>query len=234
MEKKYTMLLNSNKPKTNYKRYWLSRGKTYYQEYKDKSGWQRRYGQKCIKKLMATLKQLEFNSVLDVGCGFGLITKELHKHFPDVLIHGIDISPHQIRQANISIHPCDYKVTFTTSSFQDFTPYKTYDLVLSTSLLMHIPSRDINNVLNKMVDLSSKYIVNMDWTTTNSRMFEPHCYSHDYYTLYNYTFKIKHINTIHLPKRPTYTVSFGLDTGLKLSKTKSETHCIYIASKVKT
>jgi phospholipid N-methyltransferase len=40
---------------------------------------------------------------------------------------------------------------------------KYFDLVLSSEMLMHIPVCDIENVMKKLVNLSKKNVINVDW-----------------------------------------------------------------------
>ena len=79
-----------------------------------------------------------FSTVLEVGCGFGRITKLLLSNFPSILEYiGINLSPNQIENAKEFVKPAiDTKehnpVNFIVSDIQSFQNERKYDLVISS------------------------------------------------------------------------------------------------------
>jgi len=49
-------------------------------------------------------------------------------------------------------------------ALQDFYPGTTYDLVLASEVLLHIPPDEIEQAVDRLFKLSAKYIVTIDWT----------------------------------------------------------------------
>jgi len=100
-----------------------------------------------IKKLLPR----QATSILDAGCGRGVITRELARHFPGATITGLDASKEtQERNKYItektSINNCQYIV-------EDVTQYKqnsTYDFILSVDNLEHVI--DDKQVLNNFYE----------------------------------------------------------------------------------
>jgi len=118
--------------------YWAERGKEYKKNFKysDKFELQE-------QMLIEYLKKYSFSSVLEVGCGFGRITKLLLTNFPEITdYYAFDLSPHQIENAKINIKgvPKSESVQFAISDIQSFQSSKKYDLVIASEVLLHILS----------------------------------------------------------------------------------------------
>src|SRR5437660_7231958 len=74
--------------------YWFKHGRTYKDEFRYNKNFELQE-----KILIDYLKDVSssFSSVLEVGCGFGRITKLLLSHFPNITEYfAIDLSPDQI------------------------------------------------------------------------------------------------------------------------------------------
>jgi hypothetical protein len=76
------------------------------------------------------------NSVIDYGCGKGVILNHLKTNFPDTVWHGYDPAVNE------------YKNIID----------KTYDCVFSTDVLEHIEPQFLDNVLDHMWNLSNKFL----------------------------------------------------------------------------
>jgi len=78
-----------------------------------------------------------FSTVLEVGCGFGRITKLLLSNFPDILEYvAIDLSADQIENAKKYVKPVietkeHNPLNFIVSDIQSFQGEKKYDFVVS-------------------------------------------------------------------------------------------------------
>lgn len=59
-----------------------------------------RFRSKTILKILSTRK---FDSVVDLGCGSGLLLQEISKRFKATRFHGIDLSEHQIKKNKESL-----------------------------------------------------------------------------------------------------------------------------------
>jgi malonyl-CoA O-methyltransferase len=94
-------------------------------------------------QLMATLSCTQPTTILDIGCGTGILTQKLASHYPAATIDAIDQSPAMIQQLreqnipNVSAICADY--------IQQ--PTKQYDLITSNAALHWM---DINQSLSKI------------------------------------------------------------------------------------
>ena len=74
-----------------------------------------------------------FSSVLEVGCGFGRITKLVLSQFPNIRKYtAMDISPHQIKNAREYVKEvrADINIEFIVSDIKSLQVTEQYDLVI--------------------------------------------------------------------------------------------------------
>lgn len=140
--------------------------------------------------LIETLKkELDFGkieTVLEVGVGYGRVAKALLDD-PDNVINlydGVDISEKAINQSE------EYLKEHMIGSYthQGYCPYPSedfetcpipeiYDMVISVETMSVVP-HDIRPWIDKMISLSKKYVVNLDFTRGNDTITNnpPHKY----------------------------------------------------------
>ncbi len=169
--------------KYDYKIYWTQEGKGYFTNYS-------KLDESIIRKydtqanlIIKFLSDLKFSSVCEAGCGFGRVTKKIIDNFnitKDRYL-AFDLSEDQINNARELVGD---KAQFTVSTINDLNTNQKYDLVLASEVLMHIPHEHIESNISKLVDISSKYIVNIDWKETDSRKSSFVNFAHDYKKLY--------------------------------------------------
>jgi len=176
--------------KYNPQTYWTGEvGKTYRERFV--------YGAEYIaqeQRLIEFLKTLEFRSVLEVGCGFGRITKLMLEHFPQIKTYdAADISQDQIAQA--CLYVADPRVTFYTSALTNMlyiASRRKYDLVLAVEVLMHVLPEDLQDNVLALSRMCRKHLVTVDWQQRSAEQQEqetdPINFSHDYATLYHQLF----------------------------------------------
>jgi trans-aconitate methyltransferase len=153
--------------------YWTERGKGYEAEAIDK-GWVAVENE----PLFRLLDTLEFSSVLEVGCGFGRVGAAILKHYPNVTYTGIDVSPDLIEAARKRLPDSELIV----ADLATWDTVRTWDLVVSVSVLGHLLPQDIANVIAKMRKWATKDVVAIDWDAPGqSTSFQ---YGHQYLTLY--------------------------------------------------
>ena len=83
--------------------------------------------------LGATLEALAFDApkrILEIGCGYGRLTTEIAKRYPDAHVTGIDINP--------KILPDSGNITYMCQGNLDGLP--TQDAIYSVALFQHLPS----------------------------------------------------------------------------------------------
>lgn len=140
------------------------------------------------KMILKALSDLSFENVLDVGCGYGRVIRLIQSQFKGIKIKGIDISPHQIEYARKYVKDEDVEISVGTIYDID-APDNSYELVISTSVLMHIPFSRIEKAVGEMIRVSSKHVINLDWYD-KGKIGEkfgyplPYQFIHDYTSIY--------------------------------------------------
>jgi trans-aconitate methyltransferase len=153
--------------------YWGERGKDYEQEAIER-GWVNVENE----PLFRLLEKLDFASVLEVGCGFGRVGAAIKRHYPEVIYTGIDVSPDLIEAARKRLPDSELIVADLATWDTD----RTWDLVVSVSVLGHLLPADIEQVIAKMRKWATKDVVAIDWNEVGKQTtFQ---YGHDYGHLY--------------------------------------------------
>ena len=134
-------------------------------------------------------KNISFSTVLEVGCGFGRITKIILSNFPEVTEYvAVDLSPDQIENARNYVMGSDKRgvLKFIVSDIQSLEMNLKYDLVIAPEVLLHILPSEIKEVLVKMVGWSRRNVVNIDWyEDVTPRKAAPHNFIHEYGKIYH-------------------------------------------------
>lgn len=92
-----------------------------------------------IELVISKLNEIDFDSLLDVGCGDGRLLREAAKRFPSVDALGVDFSRTAIELAKAMNPGGDYVCTDIT---KETFPRK-YDVATMVEVLEHIPPEDI-------------------------------------------------------------------------------------------
>lgn len=217
--------------KVNVEKHWLKEGKTRFYERKKLSVFDRKMFEKQQNVLLGYLENLDFHTIFEVGCGYGRITKLILDGFPQVReIKAIDISPQQIKIASKYVH--DNRAKFKVMRIQDVQVGRgRYDLVLAVSVLMHIPFELVESALEKMVSVSRKDIINIDWYRPIRAMARlGTSFVHDYTYLYG-KLGVEKIVRIPIPRRRVYGITLGLDSGIRVVRENQDIQCLWHAIK---
>ena len=168
--------------------YWHERGKIYKKNFRfDKN--------KRLQEefLVAHLNNVSgsIKSVLELGCGFGRISQLLLTNYPNITEYlAVDISPDQIENAkslmsSTKLPNNQVKLDFLVSDIQSLRLDKEYDLVILSEVLLHILPSDIDTIIKKLITLSKKHIINIDWYEDQSPKSQAsHNFIHQYEALY--------------------------------------------------
>lgn len=154
--------------------YWTERGKTYYDNFKPDGKFRL---QESV--LLQHLQKLQFESVLEVGCGFGRMTALLCEHFRISEYRAIDLSPDQIARAKEYVRA---PVAFEISTIQELQA-KQYDLVLASEVLLHVLPSEIEVVITKLLSLAKRHLVHIDPMMKVEKL-APHNFMHAYPAIY--------------------------------------------------
>ena len=189
--------------------YWLERGKVYKQEFQ--------YNKKFKlqeQMLIEYLKRnISFSTVLEVGCGFGRITRILLSNFPEITEYiAVDLSPEQIENAKNYVMGADKRgaVRFIISDIQSLEINSKYDLVIAPEVLLHILPSEIKEVIARLVRWSRKNIVNIDWyEDIPPQKAAPHNFIHPYEKIYRETPHVSRVIRTPIVKKGLLS---GIDT----------------------
>ena len=132
--------------------YWHERGKVYKNNFK--------YNKDFVLQEEFIITYLNENiftpdestkSVLELGCGYGRVTKLLLTKFPTMIKEylAVDLSPHQIDNAKKYVGSNDDKLSFSVSDIQSFDTNKKYDLVILSEVLLHVLPSEIDSIIKK-------------------------------------------------------------------------------------
>ena len=167
--------------------YWHERGKKYKENFRyDKS---KRLQEEFLITHLNGISG-SFKSVLELGCGFGRITQLLLTNFSNITEYlAVDISPHQIENAKTLLSSTkltsQVKLDFLVSDIQSLKLDKEYDLVILSEVLLHILPTEIDSIIKKLIALSNKHIINIDWYAEHPpRIQARHNFIHQYEAIY--------------------------------------------------
>jgi SAM-dependent methyltransferase len=214
----------------NPKDYWLEQGKVYKNNFK--------YNNKFELQERMLLEYLTSNiftsnsegrpvelSVLEVGCGFGRITRLLLESFGKAIVKyvAVDMSPDQIRNARDYVEQSYLKggggtavddvdgrkgdwLEFVVSDIQSLKSTSasnhSYDLVLASEVLLHILPSEIQKVVYQLTEMSNRHIINVDWYEDEvPKKVAPHNFIHRYEEIYSRIPTVKRVRRIPILKK---------------------------------
>lgn len=127
--------------------------KTYEKDYFINYGDADFYNTKNIATSLAKIinKKLKPKSVLDVGCGYGFIPQYFNKN--NVKSEGIDISKFATEKLNL-----DYIIKADILDLNTIYKKNEFEIVICSEVLEHLPSENINQAINNLSFVSTKYI----------------------------------------------------------------------------
>ncbi len=162
-------------------RYWLERGRNYIQENLPRD-FHRLQEQFLLDLLRAS--QMPLERILELGCGFGRITRVLAEAFPATRIAALDLSADQLARAG---RYCDEnpRISFQQYDFYSGAPFPgtDYDAVIAIEVFLHHPRPVIQGLLEKLSALA-RHLVNIDWSEEWPWQTPEHVWVHDYRALY--------------------------------------------------
>jgi len=136
------------------------------------------------------LKQLEAESLLEVGCGFGRMLPFFVDAGAVEIADGIDVSETLVNCSKEYLAPHegspDYanKVSVSMGDVRMLEfPSSSYDIVLSSETLQHLNQDDMELGLREIVRVAKRAIILIERWAFPSEHAEPHIWSYDYATI---------------------------------------------------
>jgi 2-polyprenyl-3-methyl-5-hydroxy-6-metoxy-1,4-benzoquinol methylase len=100
-----------------------------------------------LRFILTTLEPIEFNSLLDVGCGEGRFLCEVAKRFPGKKLVGLDLSARAVRYAEL-LNP---NVEFVCADITDAASVKEkFDVITLIETLEHLPPERIPDFVRRL------------------------------------------------------------------------------------
>lgn len=159
--------------------YWTERGRHWEDEARRRGFWDAEN-----PPLLELLDTLTFDSVLDLGCGFGRVGSSILQRWPGVEYTGVDVSPDLIKGARQRIPGTELIVADLATWDSD----RHWDLVLAVSTLGHIRPEDVGPLIERMRRWAIRDIVHVDWNEVGKQTdFQ---YGHDYRALHGPSLEI--------------------------------------------
>jgi SAM-dependent methyltransferase len=214
----------------NPKDYWLEQGKVYKNNFK--------YNNKFELQERMLLEYLTSNiftsnsegrpvgmSVLEVGCGFGRITRLLLESFGKAIVKyvAVDMSPDQVRNAKEYVKDSylnwrggravddsdgrkGERLEFVVSDIQSLNSTDaanhSYDLVVACEVLLHILPSEIQKVVYQLTKMSNKHVINVDWYEDEEpKKVAPHNFIHRYEEIYSSIPTVRRVRRIPIVKK---------------------------------
>jgi len=161
--------------------YWMARGRKYVAE-----KFPEEYHRLQERFLLDTLKAvgLPLCRILELGCGFGRITRLLADAYPQAAITAVDLSEQQLQNAR---RYCEGRqnITFATYDFYSGAPIpgSHHDLVVAIEVFLHHPETFLRDFLRKLSGAAT-FILHIDWSEEWPWPRPEHVWIHDYVALY--------------------------------------------------
>lgn len=132
--------------------------------------------------LPAVIQSLNPQSVFEVGCGWGRMTRLISDIQSIKQYDAIDLSAERLQNAKLN---AKMDVHFYEGDFMEYDPAPyVYDVVFACEVLMHIPPATIKDFMAKMGSMSKGYVVNLDYWEASPIPLEPHNFNHPYMDIY--------------------------------------------------
>jgi SAM-dependent methyltransferase len=104
-----------------------------------------------IRRLLRDLfAHRRFGSALDVGCGIGLLTREIRRFVPEV--RGVDLSENNIRFARATVPGVEFDRVDLSGATTTGTLPRRYELITAFDVLEHIPAPEKGIFLHRLMD----------------------------------------------------------------------------------
>lgn len=121
--------------------------------------------------IMSLIRPLNFKSVLDVGCGQGVLLDELRAEFPQIAVNGTEISELGLEVARKTLPDGRF---WSLDAAKECLPEQ-FDLVICSEVLEHIP--DDVSAIKHLAQMTGRYLI-ISTPQGRMRRFEPEMVGH--------------------------------------------------------
>jgi SAM-dependent methyltransferase len=125
-----------------------------YQKYQTQNPVMRKVIRRFLDHLCARIVEIRPKTIIDLGCGEGVVASEIRRVLPDVSYVGIDANGEAIRMARASNPGCEFR---EGDIFDGHLDGAVADLALCVEVLEHLDQPDL--ALERIAAASSDYVV---------------------------------------------------------------------------
>lgn len=112
-----------------------------------------------IALYVQALRQAQaIGSVLELGANIGMNMQALHPLFPKAELHAVEINATAFEE----LRSLPY-VSAVNASILDYSPARTFDLVLIKGVMIHLDPKVLPEVYDKLFEASHRYIMVMEY-----------------------------------------------------------------------
>jgi ubiquinone/menaquinone biosynthesis C-methylase UbiE len=140
--------------------------------------------------LINKLKELEFTSFFEAGCGFGWNIKRVKEVFPGVRVGGIDYSSTQLKSAKTYLEGMDIQLLRSDICRMPLAD-NAFDIGFSLGVFMNLHPGKIMSAAGEMTRVCGKYIFHLEYDQDHTtpelkekRAFKTNIISHNYQKIY--------------------------------------------------
>jgi ubiquinone/menaquinone biosynthesis C-methylase UbiE len=158
--------------------FWEDYGDRYFKSYKRPQDIQ-----KNLAWILHKITSLKCTNLLDVGCGFGRLIPFLIDGKAVSEITAIDFSPKQIASMDeyLKDYPQRDKIKVQCVSVKNTKlPDASFDCVLSSECLQHLPLPSLHYAIREMYRVTRKYVVIVERFVFDGERPQPHIWTHNY------------------------------------------------------
>ena len=121
-----------------------------------------KYPRDCHPHVLREIETMEFHSLLDLGCGTGVILKSLCDKYPDVKFAGLDISEKMLSKARERVGA---KADLTLGDAENLPyPDDSFDLVTCSESFHHYPNpQKVFSGVRRVLRKGGKFILCDTW-----------------------------------------------------------------------
>lgn len=116
------------------------------------------------------LKKFQFNSIFEIGCFSGRNLRCIGEAFPEASLNGLDINKRAVGFAKARL-PAANLMHMNLHDMHNID--KKYDVVFTSSVLIHVPPDELSDVVKKCLDLSSHYVMHIESSGRNEVVVGP-------------------------------------------------------------
>lgn len=124
--------------------------------------WKQNARREYLAKNICALNSI--SSVIEMGCNVGANLYAIHKINPDIRLAGVDFNESAVHYGLQKFGAENIQADLETMSLYDINkiPGKSYDVVFTSAVLMHLPPDNLNIVLKNFKRIACKFIIHLE------------------------------------------------------------------------